>query len=90
VSAPKEELDLVDSILNPLKQPDRRFMTLAGIALPVLLDRAGGSVTFTAADLEAVHERYGGKVAVQLQRTADGRFTAWLIPSTKKSKGAQA
>lgn len=67
-----------------MKQPDRRFMTLAGVALPVLLDRAGGSVTFTGADLEAVHERYGGRVAVRLERSTEGRFTAWLVPSTKQ------
>jgi hypothetical protein len=85
-----DELDLVEGLLNPLKQPDRRFMALAGVALPVLLDRAGGSMTFSQADLEAVHQRYGGRVAVQLERSPDGRMTAWLAPSSKAERAAQA
>lgn len=62
-----EELDLLETWTNPLLQPDKRFRALAGAALPVLIDRAGGSVRFTLAEFEAVQSRYGGKVSVMLE-----------------------
>ncbi len=79
-----EELDVHETWSNPLLRPDKRFMALAGAALPVLIDRAGGSVRFTLAEFEAVQKRYGGKVAVTLVRTPAGVFTASLAASTKK------
>jgi hypothetical protein len=85
-----EELDLVDDFFNPLRQPDKRFLALAGVALPVLIDRAGGSVTFSQADFDAVSERYGGRAAVHLERTPDGRYTASLVRSKRKSGPTQA
>jgi hypothetical protein len=69
-----EELDLLATWINPMLQPDKRFMALAGAALPVLIDRAGGSVRFTLAEFEAVQSRYGGKVAVTLKKSPDNVF----------------
>jgi hypothetical protein len=82
-----DELDLYETWANPLLQPDKRFMALAGAALPVLIDRAGGSVRFTLAEFEAVQRRFGGNVSVMLERTPDGVFTATLAPSTNRSRG---
>lgn len=48
-----EELDLLETWINPLLQPDKRFMALAGAALPVLIDRAGGFVRFTLAEFRS-------------------------------------
>jgi hypothetical protein len=87
---PDEELDVVDSALNPMVQNDKRFMLIAGLTLPVLIDRAGGSVTLSDTDLEELNGRYGGRVAVQMQKTPDGRIRAWLVPSRKRPKTAQA
>lgn len=81
-----EELDLLETWVNPLLQPDKRFMALAGAALPVLIDRAGGSIRFTLAEFEAVQSRYGGKVSVMLEKTPDGVFTATLAPSKSKAR----
>lgn len=78
-----DELDLTESVFNPMAQPDKRFMALAGAALPVLLERAGGSATFSQADFDEVNRRYGGRVAVHLERTSNGDFRAWLVPSQK-------
>lgn len=80
------ELDLFETWRNPLLQPDKRFMALASAALPVLIDRAGGSVRFTVEEFEAVKNRYGGKVSVMLNRTPAGVFTASLAPSTRKDR----
>ena len=85
-----KELDLAETIFNPFKQSDRRFMALAGAALPVLLDRAGGFATFTLDEFEAVQRRYGGKVSVQLERSKDGVYRAQLIPSKAKRERSQA
>lgn len=85
-----EELDLLESILSPLKQPDRRFMALAGATLPVLLDRTGGFATFTLDEFEAVQRRYGGEVSVQLERSKDGVFRVQLVPAKPKLERAQA
>jgi hypothetical protein len=85
-----DELDLASDFYNPLRRPDKRFLALAGAALPVLIDRAGGSVTFSDADYDAVKDRYGGHVAVHISRTADGRFTASLVPSKKERRPAHA
>jgi hypothetical protein len=81
---PDDELDLSETFFNPLLQPDKRFMALAGAALPVLIDRAGGRVTFTLDEVQAVQARYGGHVSVLLERSKDGIFSAHLAPSAKK------
>ena len=78
-----DDLDLYETWANPLLQPDKRFMALAGTALPVLIERAGGFVRFTLEEFEAVQGRYGGKVSVMLERAPDGVFTATLAPSKK-------
>ena len=85
-----KELDLMEIIHNPLKQPDRRFMALAGAALPVLLERAGGFATFTLGEFEAIQRRYGGKVSVHLERSKDGVFRAQLVPGKAKQERSQA
>jgi hypothetical protein len=87
---PDDEVDVVEQSLNPLMANDKRFMLIAGLTLPVLIDRAGGSVTLGDRDIEDVNRRYGGRVAVRMKKTPDGRIQAWLVPSTKKDKAAQA
>jgi hypothetical protein len=88
--ADDKELDLMEIIHNPLKQPDRAFMALAGAAMPVLLDRVGGFATFTIEEFEAVERRYGGKVSVRMTRTKDGVFKAQLVPGKLKQERTQA
>ena len=88
--ADDKELDLVEMIHNPLKQPDRAFMALAGAAMPVLLDRVGGSATFTLEEFEAVERRYGGRVTVKITRTKDGVFKAQLAAAQPKKNRSQA
>ncbi len=47
---------------------------IANNVLPVLLDRAGGSVTVTRADFEAVAARYGGasQMTMAMERVGGG------------------
>lgn len=85
-----KELDLSEMFFNPLKQPDRRFLALAGAALPVLLERAGGFATFTLDEFEAIQRRYGGKVSVHLERSKDGVFRAQLAPGKPTQERSQA
>jgi hypothetical protein len=50
------------------------------LVLPVLLDRAGGSVTVTEDELVALEQRYGGGVAVAARRLAEGSWSFSLVP----------
>lgn len=42
------------------EQLARNKMTVANLALPVLLDRAGGSITVTQREFDELAARYGG------------------------------
>lgn len=44
----------------------QRQVHLQAMGLLVLLDRAGGSVTFTEAEYDAAVERWGGKAAATI------------------------
>jgi hypothetical protein len=82
-----EEVDFGD-VLNPLKQPgSRRSLAMAGITVPVLLDRLGGYVTWTDDEWEALNARYDGAATFQLTRTKDGRWEARLVKGKPKAQG---
>jgi hypothetical protein len=53
---------------------DEFTTTIALIALPLLVERLGGTVEITEAELDALGERHGGirRVGTQIKRTANG------------------
>ena len=77
------EVDVGD-VFDPFKSPDRRLVAMANIALPVLIARQGGFVSWTDDEWHALAAQYGGTVAVQMQRTKDGRWEARLSRAKPK------
>lgn len=64
---------------NPF-EPKKDLMTLmAHAALPVLLDRAGGSATVSQADQVNLQERYGGPVGVAAEEVEPGVYRLTLV-----------
>jgi len=73
-----KQVDMADTF-DPFKSPSRLMVAMANVALPVLLNRQGGFVTWTDDEWETLAEQYGGTVAVQMERAKDGRWQARLV-----------
>jgi hypothetical protein len=65
---------------DPFERPGDRMVKVANVALPVLVDRLGGTVTVTAAELVALGERHGGAVGVKVDELEPGRYRLTLVP----------
>lgn len=76
---PEEEIDIGDAVFNPMKSPSRRSLAMAGIAVPILLDRLGGSATWTDDEWDALNARYDDAVTFAMSRTQEGRWEARLV-----------
>lgn len=66
------------SILDPPLAADEVKVGAAKLALPLLVERLGGVVEITEAELAALAQRHGGirNAGVQIERIPDGlRFT---------------
>lgn len=75
---------------NPFASPKRLTMEqLSDLALPVLIDRAGGSVEISGEELVALGERLGGRVGVQAEQLTPTSFRLSLvtIPGPKSVLG---
>lgn len=64
---------------DPFKPARSPMEKLADIALPVLVDRAGGSVEISGEELVALGERLGGRVGVQAEQLTPTRFRLRLV-----------
>lgn len=73
-----------DSPFDPFKSPSRRMVAMSYLALPLLIDRAGGMVTVSVAELQQLQGRYGGRVGVVGEMTKDGVWTLRLQPLEPK------
>lgn len=70
--------DAERAIVEPPMTPDEVKIEAAKLALPLLVERLGGVVEITEAELEAFGERHGGlrNAGVQIERISNGlRFT---------------
>jgi hypothetical protein len=70
--------DAERAIVEPPMTPDEVKIEAAKLALPLLVERLGGVVEVTEAELEAFGERHGGlrSAGVQIERIPNGlRFT---------------
>jgi hypothetical protein len=58
---------------NPFKRKPDAMVAIAHAAMPILVDRLGGTVTVSEVDLAALSERYGGAVAVTAEQVKGDR-----------------
>lgn len=65
---------------DPFKPTSPPMVKIANAALPILLDRLGGSATVTEAELLALSERYGGRVGVKGTVESPGVYRLTLVP----------
>lgn len=74
---------------NPF-EPKPDVMTLmAHAALPVLLDRAGGSATVSQGDQVRLQEKYGGPVGVAAEEVEPGVYRLTLVKVTPPTDPAR-
>ncbi len=69
------------AIVEPPMTPDEMKIEAAKLALPFIVERLGGVVEITEAELQAFGERHGGlrNAGVQIERIPNGlRFTIVL------------
>lgn len=64
---------------DPFKPQRSRMEKLADLALPVLIDRAGGSVEIAGEELVALGEKLGGRVGVQAEQLTPTRFRLMVV-----------
>lgn len=68
---------------DPFKRNDP-MVAIANAAVPVLLDRLGGTVTVSALELADLSDRYGGAVAVKAETLEKGVYRLTLVPAKPK------
>jgi len=81
-----EELDINEAVFNPMKSPSPRSLAMAGVAVPVLLDRLGGSATWTDTEWIELNARFDDAVSCSIARTAEGRWEARLVQGKRKKR----
>lgn len=64
---------------DPFKPARSPMEKLADLALPVLIDRAGGSVEISGEELVALSEKLGGRVAVLSEQLTPTRFRLKVV-----------
>ena len=69
---------------DPFKTPKEPIVLIANAALPVLLDRLGGTATVSDIELAAIAERYGGSVGVKGEIVEEGVYRLTLVPTKAK------
>lgn len=60
--------------MDPFKRPGDRMVAIANVAVPVLVDRAGGSVTITTEEFDELRSRFGGAVGVKAVEIEPGTY----------------
>jgi len=60
------------------------MVAMAHAAMPILVDRLGGSVTVSQVELAELSERYGGAVAVKAEQIGAGEYRLTLIAARPK------
>jgi len=68
-------------------RPDPTMEQLANLALPVLIDRAGGEVTIDVAELDELLVRYAGGVVVSSEMTSPGVWRYKLMAKARPWPG---
>jgi hypothetical protein len=69
---------------NPFKPKTDPMVAIAHAAMPVLLDKLGGSATVSVIELAQLSERYGGAVAVKATEQQKGVYRLTLVPAKPK------
>lgn len=74
---------------DPFKRKPDPMVQIAHAAMPILVDRLGGSVTVSQVELAQLSENYGGAVAVKAEQIEKGVYRLTLVaakppPDTEK------
>ena len=69
---------------DPFRPERDPMVTIAHAALPILVDRLGGSVTVSQRELAQLSERYGGTVGVNAAQVEEGVYRLTLVPMRAK------
>lgn len=67
---------------DPFKSRPDPMVAVAHMAVPILVDRLGGTVTVSAVELAALGERYGGTVGIRAHRIEEGIYRLSLMSVT--------
>jgi hypothetical protein len=65
---------------DPFDRDSHPFVAATNFMLPVLVDRAGGTVTVSEREVDELRARFGGTVAVRLEEAEPGTYRLTLIP----------
>ncbi len=68
---------------DPFKRRDP-MVAMAHAALPVLVDRLGGTVTVSEVELAELSDRYGGAVGVKATEVEPGTYRLTLVAAKPK------
>lgn len=69
---------------DPFKPKPDQMVQIAHAAMPVLVDRLGGTVTVSQVELAELSEKYGGAVAVRVDKLDKGVYRLTLVPAKPK------
>jgi hypothetical protein len=69
---------------DPFKPKRDPMVAIAHAAMPILVDRLGGSVTVSEIELAELSEKYGGAVAVQAKEEGRGVWRLTLVSAKPK------
>ena len=69
---------------DPFEPTADPMVIIAHAAMPILVDRLGGTVTLSHGELAALSSRYGGAVAVAARQIEPGVYRLSLV-STKQT-----
>jgi hypothetical protein len=75
---------------DPFKPKKDPMVEIAHAALPVLIDRLGGSATVSVVELAELSERHGGAVAVKAEKIGPGEYRLTLVAAKPKPDSAAA
>jgi hypothetical protein len=74
---------------DPFKPKRDPMVAIAHAAMPILVDRLGGSVTVSEIELAELSEKYGGAVAVSAKEEGQGVYRLTLVSAKPKSDAAK-
>ena len=72
------------AVQDPLKNPMDQEIAIARVALPVLLDRLGGTAIVGVAEMESLGKRFGGVIAISVRGAGPGMYRL-AIKAAKKA-----
>jgi hypothetical protein len=72
---------------DPFEQKGALMVAIAEVAVPVLPDKLGGTITVTEADLTSLGERLGGTPGVKAREVEPGIYRCELVTVQPRPAG---